>query len=114
LDTSSGVAARSLAASRPITQLRIGEWGTNEPTLIPSPARWRLSRYSPKLTQSQRIPSRIDASGIASTRDISSIARSRSSGRIGAKPKPHIPIITVVTPFHAELVAYGSQLSWAS
>jgi IstB-like ATP binding protein len=58
-----------------------------------------------KLTQSQRIPSRIDASGIASTRDISNIARSRSSGRLGAKPNPHMPIITVVTPFQAELVA---------
>ena len=40
--------------------------------------------------------------------------RSRSSGRQGAKPKPHCPMVSVVTPCQPESVQYGSQLSWAS
>ncbi len=66
------------------------------------------------MTQSQGRPRRIDSYGIASTRVIVSIARSRISGRIGAKPKPQLPITTDVTPCQPESVRYGSQKSCAS
>ena len=44
------------------------------------------------------MPAFIDSNGIASTRDIVSIARSRNSGRQGAKPKPQFPTTIEVTP----------------
>lgn len=44
------------------------------------------------------------ASGIASTFVIDFIESSRSSGRQGAKPKPQLPITTVVTPCQPEPV----------
>ena len=44
------------------------------------------------------MPAFIDAIGIASTRVIDIIARSRSAGRTGAKPKPQLPITTEVMP----------------
>ena len=70
----------------------------------PSPWRSRLSRYSGKLTQSQRIPACIDSIGIASMRHIISIAAARSSGLTGAKPKPHWPMVSEVMPCHPESV----------
>jgi len=57
---------------------------------------------------------RVDAIGIASTRVNDSIMRSRMSGRTGAKPPPQLPITTVVTPCHPEMVQYGSQKICAS
>ena len=50
------------------------------------------------------MPSFIEAIGIASTRVMVSIARSRSAGRTGAKPKPQLPITTEVMPCHADSV----------
>ena len=73
-----------------------------------------LSRNSGKVVQSHGIPAFIDAYGIASTRVIVSIARSRLSGCTGAKPKPQLPITTDVTPCQLEMVQYGSQKSCAS
>ena len=58
--------------------------------------------YSGKVSQSQRMPSRIDSSGIASMRFIMRMFRSRSSGRVGAKPKPHCPTVSEVTPNHPD------------
>ena len=52
--------------------------------------------------------------GMASLRVIVSIARSRSSGRTGAKPNPQLPITTDVTPCQPEIVQYGSQWICAS
>ena len=46
----------------------------------------------------QRIPWRMDSNGMASMRFIIRIFRSRSSGRVGAKPKPHCPTVSEVTP----------------
>jgi hypothetical protein len=67
-----------------------GEYGTSDATFTPSRWLWaRLSRYWGKVSQSQRIPARIERMGIASIRHISAIASSRSAGRVGAKPKPH-------------------------
>jgi hypothetical protein len=56
------------------------------------------------VTQSQGSPCRIDSWGIASTRVMVSMARSRISGRIGAKPKPQLPMTTEVTPCQPESV----------
>ena len=44
------------------------------------------------------MPAAIEASGMASTRVMDSIMRSRSSGRTGAKPKPQLPMTTEVMP----------------
>ena len=57
-----------------------------------------ITLCSGKVTQSQRIPWRIDSSGIASMRFIMRMFRSRSCGRVGAKPKPHWPMLIEVTP----------------
>ena len=50
------------------------------------------------------MPSFMEAMGIASTRVIDIMARSRSAGRTGAKPKPQLPITTDVMPCHEESV----------
>ena len=63
-----------------------------------------LSRNSGKVTQSQGMPAFIEAMGIASTRVIDIMARSRSAGRTGAKPKPQLPITTEVMPCQEESV----------
>jgi hypothetical protein len=60
------------------------------------------------------MPSVIAASPIASVRDIVSIARSRSAGRTGAKPKPQLPSTTVVTPCQPEMLHHGSHWICAS
>ena len=49
------------------------------------------------------------SSGMASTRVIDCIIRSRISGRTGAKPNPQLPMTTEVTPCHPDSVQYGSQ-----
>ena len=68
------------------------------PTFTPNPWLSRLSRYSGKVSQSQRIPRRMDSSGIASMRFIMRMFNSRSSGRVGANPNPHCPMVSDVTP----------------
>ena len=42
------------------------------------------------------------------------MARSRSSGRHGANPKPQLPITTLVTPCQPDMVHHGSQKTWLS
>ena len=54
--------------------------------------------YSGKVSQSQRMPCLMDSSGMASMRFIIRMFRSRSSGRVGAKPNPHCPTVREVTP----------------
>ncbi len=63
-----------------------------------------LSRNSGNVTQFHGMPSFIEAMGMASTRVIDIIARSRSAGRTGAKPKPQLPITTEVMPCHEDSV----------
>ena len=82
--------------------------------MTPRPCLSRLSRYSGKVSQSQRNPLRMDSSGIASIRFIIRMFCSRSSGFVGAKPNPHIPMVREVIPNQPEGLAYGSQLSCAS
>ena len=52
---------RSRAARAPSTQARSGEYGKSEATFTPSPCRSRLSRYSGKVIQSQRMPFTIES-----------------------------------------------------
>ena len=80
----------------------MGEKGNSAPTFRPSPWFSRLSRYSGKVSQSQRMPSRMDLRGMASMRSIMRILRSRSSGLVGAKPNPHWPMVREVTPNQPE------------
>jgi hypothetical protein len=70
----------------------------------PLGARARESRYSGIVSQSQFMPTFMDAKGIASVRVIVSIERSRKSGFTGAKPKPQLPSTTEVTPCQPEIV----------
>ena len=63
-----------------------------------------LSKNSGKVVQFHGMPSFIEAMGIASTRVMVSMARSRSAGRTGAKPKPQLPITTEVMPCQLDSV----------
>ncbi len=80
----------------------------------PLGVRSTLSRNSGNVSQSHGIPARIVLSGTASLRDTVNIARSCASGLHGAKPKPQLPITTLVTPCQPDIVQYGSQKSWLS
>ena len=66
--------------------------------LSPRPWESRLSKNSGNVSQSHRIPFRMDSNGIASTRFIIRMFSSLSSGLVGAKPKPHCPMVRDVTP----------------
>ncbi len=82
--------------------------------LTPLGVRPTLSRNSGKVSQSQGIPACMVFNGTASLRDRLSMARSRWSGWQGAKPKPQLPITTLVTPCQPDMVHQGSQKSWLS
>ena len=56
------------------------------------------------MIQSQRIPARMACMGMASMRHIISMLASRSSGCVGAKPNPHWPMVSEVTPCQPESV----------
>ena len=72
------------------------------------------SRYSPKLSHCQSMPSCKAVPGMSSTPSISSMRKSWESGRTGAKPTPQLPITTVVTPCQLEGDISGSQVAWPS
>ena len=72
--------------------------------LTPLGIRSSVLSHSGKEIQSQIIPSFIESKGIASVRDMVNMARSRSSSRTGAKPKPQLPSTTDVTPCQPEIV----------
>ena len=61
-------------------------------------------RYNSERPGDSRLDARIASYEMASFRVIMRIARSRCSGRTGAKPKPQFPIATVVTPCQPEIV----------
>ena len=87
-----------MARSIPMAQNISGLSGTEMATLTDFLVRRMLSMNSGNVTQSQGMPSLIQAMGTASLRVMASMVRSRSSGRQGAKPNPQLPIATVVTP----------------
>ena len=84
--------------------------------LTPLGVRSKLSMNSGKVVQSHlgASPSCMQAKGIASLRVMLCMARSRSSTREGANPKPQFPMATEVTPCQPDIVQYGSQKYWAS
>jgi hypothetical protein len=104
----------AFALSTPATYMYSGASGTNAITLTPFGVRPMLSRNSGNVSQSHGMPACIVLSGTASFRERLSIARSRSSGRHGAKPKPQLPMTTLVTPCQPDMVHQGSQNTWLS
>ena len=112
--SSSSLARISLALSMPMTYWYSGASGTSDITFTPFGIRSMLSRNSGNVSQSQGMPARIVFSGTASLRDRLSIARSWSSSRQGAKPKPQLPMTTLVTPCQPDIVHHGSQKIWLS
>ena len=109
--TSSGRAERSVESS-PITSSRTAEWPTIAPTLTAVPRVSMASRYSAKL--SNRDPSSPSSSAsrlMPSTFSSICISRRRLSGFAGATPKPQLPMTTLVTPCHGEMVSMGSHIT---
>ena len=76
--------------------------------------RSRESRYSGKLSQSHGSAARSTVPGMSSTNSVTSISLSWSSGRAGAKPIPHEPTTTVVTPWPADGSSTSSNVTWPS
>ena len=72
------------------------------------------SRYSPKVSQFQLIPSASAVPGMSSTPSISWMSQARSVSRAGANPTPQLPMTTVVTPCQPEGDTSGSQVAWPS
>ena len=72
------------------------------------------SRYSPKLSHSQSMPSSSTAPGMSSTPSISEMRRGCASGRTGAKPTPQLPMTAVVTPCQLDGAMRSSQVAWPS
>ena len=72
------------------------------------------SRYSPKVSQFQVMPSASAVPGMSSTPSMSWISQARSLARAGAKPTPQLPMTTVVTPCQPEGETSGSQVAWPS
>ncbi len=112
---SSVVAARSVDSS-PITLSRTGVWPIMAPTLI---AGWRASsasRYSGNDSKGHCSPSPARSAAALMPSTFSSVRtmRSRCSARVGATPKPQLPITTVVTPCQGETVIMRSHSTWAS
>ena len=74
----------------------------------------RASRYSPKDSQPQAIPSDSAAPGMSSTPSMSWMSHSSVPGRTGANPTPQLPMTTVVTPWPELGSSRSSQVAWPS
>ena len=111
--TSSVVASRSVASS-PMMKNRNAVWPMRAETFARVGVRANVSRYSGKLSNSQRTPASRASSGMPSTFSSTRRIVERCSGRAGASPKPQLPITTVVTPCHVDGVRSGSHRTWAS
>src|SRR4029453_2001723 len=78
--------------------------------------RWTAARYWGNVSKGQASPSpasrasRLMPSTFSSVRTMSP----RWSGRVGATPKPQLPITTVVTPCHGEIGSIRSHITCAS
>ena len=59
--------------------------------------------------QSSPTPARMASIDMPSTFSSVRRMRSRCAGRVGAMPKPQLPITTVVTPCHGEMLSMRSQ-----
>ena len=74
------------------------------------------SRYSGKVSNGQSRPSPAYSASALMPSTFSSVLtiRSRCAGRVGATPKPQLPMTTVVTPCQGEIDSMRSQMTWAS
>ena len=104
----------AFARSSPMAVTMMGVSGARVWTFTAFGVRSRLSRNCGKVSQSQGIPSFIVSKGIASTRVMDCMARSRAPSATGAKPNPQLPRTTDVTPCQPDIVQWGSQKIWAS
>ena len=109
--TSSAVAARS---SPPSTNRRSGVWPMKAPTLRRLARSSMAARYSGKLSKHQSMP--LSSASIDMPSTFSSVRTivSRCSGRVGATPKPQLPMTTLVTPCQLDGVRSPSHRIWAS
>ena len=91
-------------------------WPSSAPTLIAVPRASTASRYEGNVSKGQSVPtpSRSVASDMPSTFSSVRMIRSRCSARVGAMPKPQLPITTEVTPCQGEIVTMRSQKICAS
>ena len=106
--------APALARSAPSTYVSSGQSGSRAPKFTAFGSAATALSISGKLSQLQGRPTFIAARGIDSTRVIESMARSRSSARIGANPKPQLHATNEVTPCQPAMEQYGSQKICAS
>ena len=115
LATSAGVASRSVA-SGPITYSRSGVWPSIAPTLIAVPPASIASRNCGKLSNDQSAPMPACSASSDMPSTFSSVCKIslRCAGRVGAMPKPQLPITTLVTPCHGEIVSMRSHSTCAS
>ncbi len=111
---SSSVASSRRAARSPMTKSRSAPWGSCAHRSMSCGRRPTASRYSPKLSHVQSIPSSSTAPGMSSTPSMSEMRRSCASGRTGAKPTPQLPITAVVTPCQLLGVIRESQVACPS
>ena len=74
------------------------------------------SRYSGNVSNGHCSPSPARSASALMPSTFSSVRtmRSRCAGRVGATPKPQLPMTTVVTPCHGDTVSMRSQKIWAS
>ena len=72
------------------------------------------SRYSAKVSNSQRVPESSAPRSMPSTTERLRSTVSRSDAGQGAMPKPQLPMIAVVTPSDTEGDRVGSQVTCAS
>ncbi len=112
---SSPVAGRSVD-SAPMTSRRSGVWPIMAATLMAGSRASTASRYSGKVAKGQSSPSpaRSAAALMPSTFSSVRMISSRWSARVGATPKPQLPITTVVTPCQGDTVSIRSHRTWAS
>ncbi len=112
---SSSVAARSVD-SAPMTSRRTGVWPIMAATLMAGPRASTASRYCGKVSKGHSSPSPAASAAALMPSTFSSVRmiRSRWSGRVGATPKPQLPMTTVVTPCHGDTVIIRSHSTWAS
>ena len=112
---SSAVAARSVAAS-PITHRRTGVWPIRTPTLMATPRVSMASRNSGNVWNGQLVPSPASSAATLMPSTFSRVRtiRFRCAGRVGATPKPQLPITAVVTPCHGEILNMRSHMTCAS
>ena len=114
LDNSSSVGRARTEASSPITAVRMVEWPASTPTLAQGRTRSSMSRYWPKVSNSQRVPCTSASRSMPSTTDRFFSIVSRCFAGHGAMPKPQFPITAVVTPSDTEGESVGSQVICAS